>query len=206
MSKNCTKPGPRVESERYRGMSFKSASIIYRDLVLIACLGIVPAHAQDGAQNGEWRFFGGDTGSTKYSPLDQIDKDNVADLQVAWRWRSVDGQFDLDRLTQEYPNLQVPNDVDTVQIFGPESRPSDGRRGSVYLDAVVSGRRHRRDDWRDSLDLRPQELRVGHSDHDARLQQPRPGLLVRWPGGAVGVGDRRRVPARRRCRDRRAAR
>ena len=123
MSKNCTKPGPSVESEGYRGMSFKSVSIICRDLVLIACLGIVPAHAQDGAQNGEWRFFGGDTGSTKYSPLDQIDKDNVADLQVAWRWRSVDGQFDLDRLTQEYPNLQVPNDVDTVQISGLKAAP-----------------------------------------------------------------------------------
>ena len=123
MSKNCTKPGPSVESEGYRGMSFKSVSIICRDLVLIACLGIVPAHAQDGAQNGEWRFFGGDTGRTKYSPLDQIDKDNVADLQVAWRWRSVDGQFDLDRLTQEYPNLQVPNDVDTVQISGLKAAP-----------------------------------------------------------------------------------
>ena len=43
MSKNCTKPGPRVESEGYQAMSCKSASMICRDLVLIACLGIVPA-------------------------------------------------------------------------------------------------------------------------------------------------------------------
>ena len=123
MSKNCTQLGPRVESEGYRAMSFTSASMLCRALVLIACLGIVPTHAQDGAQNGQWRFFGGDSGSTKYSPLDQIDKDNVADLQIAWRWESVDGQFDLDRLLQEYPNLQVPNDVDEVQIGNLKAAP-----------------------------------------------------------------------------------
>ena len=26
----------------------------------------------------EWRFYSGDNGATKYSPLDQIDKSNVA--------------------------------------------------------------------------------------------------------------------------------
>ena len=45
---------------------------------------------QQGAQNGEWRSYGGDAGSTKYSPLDVIDETNVQDLQVAWTWRSVD--------------------------------------------------------------------------------------------------------------------
>jgi quinoprotein glucose dehydrogenase len=49
-----------------------------------------PAEAQHGATNGEWRSYGGDTGSTKYSPLDQIDGDNFADLERAWRWQSVD--------------------------------------------------------------------------------------------------------------------
>ena len=123
MSKNCIQPGPRVESEGYRAMSLTFASMICRTLVLIACVGIGPAHAQDGAQNGQWRFFGGDSGSTKYSPLDQIDKDNVADLQIAWRWESVDGQFDLDRLPQEYPALQVPNDIEEVQISSLKAAP-----------------------------------------------------------------------------------
>ena len=104
-------------------MSFKSASMICRDLVLIACFTVVSAHAQDGTQTGEWRFFGADSGSTKYSPLDQIDKDNVSDLQIAWRWQSVDGQFDLDRLTEEYPKLQVPNDVEEVQISSLKAAP-----------------------------------------------------------------------------------
>src|SRR5262245_32378847 len=39
---------------------------------------------------GEWRSHGGDPGSTKYVPLDQIDRDNVARLQIAWRRPAVD--------------------------------------------------------------------------------------------------------------------
>jgi quinoprotein glucose dehydrogenase len=58
-------------------------------LPLIA-LGCVPAqlHAQYGAQNSEWRYYGGDSGSTKYSPLDQINADNVKNLRIAWRWKT----------------------------------------------------------------------------------------------------------------------
>ena len=44
--------------------------------------------AQSGAENGQWRYYGGDAGSTRYAPLDQINPDNVADLEVAWRWRA----------------------------------------------------------------------------------------------------------------------
>src|SRR5438874_829014 len=47
-----------------------------------------PAGAQQGAKNGEWRFYGGDAGSTKYSPLDQINESNVSKLQVVWRWKA----------------------------------------------------------------------------------------------------------------------
>ncbi|HYP25189.1 MAG TPA: pyrroloquinoline quinone-dependent dehydrogenase [Blastocatellia bacterium] len=48
------------------------------------------AQAQQGAKKGEWRFYGGDNGSTKYSALDQINKENVKDLKVAWAWDSPD--------------------------------------------------------------------------------------------------------------------
>ena len=59
-----------------------------------ACLWAASlADAQLGATGGEWRSHGGDAASTKYSPLDQIGPDNVQDLRVAWRWRSVD--YDL---------------------------------------------------------------------------------------------------------------
>jgi outer membrane protein assembly factor BamB len=61
-----------------------------------ACLMILSvrsgsrALAQTGAQNGEWRTYGGDLGHTKYSPLDQITRDNVKNLRIAWRWLSID--------------------------------------------------------------------------------------------------------------------
>jgi quinoprotein glucose dehydrogenase len=37
-------------------------------------------------QNVEWRYYGGDAGSMKYSPLNQIDASNVARLRTAWTW------------------------------------------------------------------------------------------------------------------------
>ena len=48
--------------------------------------------AQYGAPtDGEWPTYGGDLGSTKYSPLDQINAENFGELEVAWRWQSIDG-------------------------------------------------------------------------------------------------------------------
>ncbi len=48
----------------------------------------LPVAAQSGAQNGEWRSYGGDLGNTHYSPLDQINADNFSQLQVAWRFKT----------------------------------------------------------------------------------------------------------------------
>lgn len=53
-------------------------------------VGTSASWAQQGAQNGEWRYYGGDGGHTKYSPLDQINENNVANLKVAWEWESPD--------------------------------------------------------------------------------------------------------------------
>jgi quinoprotein glucose dehydrogenase len=44
--------------------------------------------AQSGAQNGEWRTYGGDLGNTHYAPLDQINAGNFGQLQVAWRFKT----------------------------------------------------------------------------------------------------------------------
>ena len=46
--------------------------------------------AQGGARSGEWRWHSGDLGSTKYAALDQINKDNVSTLRIAWRRPAVD--------------------------------------------------------------------------------------------------------------------
>ena len=42
------------------------------------------------APSAEWTHYGGNAGSQKYSPLDQITRDNVGRLAVAWRWTSPD--------------------------------------------------------------------------------------------------------------------
>ena len=40
------------------------------------------------AAPGEWPFYGGDQAGAKYSALDQINRSNVRDLQVAWEWKT----------------------------------------------------------------------------------------------------------------------
>src|SRR5262245_12272346 len=39
------------------------------------------------AKPGEWRYLNADPLSTRYSPLDQITKDNFSKLKIAWRWK-----------------------------------------------------------------------------------------------------------------------
>ena len=57
-------------------------------ILCLLILASLPVTAQHGAKNGEWRAYAGDPGSTKYSPLDQIDKDNAKNLRIAWRFRT----------------------------------------------------------------------------------------------------------------------
>jgi quinoprotein glucose dehydrogenase len=51
-------------------------------------LGVASISAQFGAQNGEWRAWGGDLGVTRYAPLDQINASNFNRLEVAWRFKT----------------------------------------------------------------------------------------------------------------------
>jgi glucose dehydrogenase len=64
-----------------------------------------PAGLVRGNAPGEWRFWGADAWSTRYSPLDQINASNFGSLQVAWQWNA--GAFGLDeyyRATPLYAN------------------------------------------------------------------------------------------------------
>jgi len=102
-------------------------------LVATICLlqsTVVNIQAQTGERSGEWHFFGGDSGSTKYSSLDLIDKENVANLEIAWRWDSVDSRFNIDQLMSEYPNLLVANDVSNVSIDSLKAAP-------LMVDGVI---------------------------------------------------------------------
>ena len=47
------------------------------------------------AKPGEWAEYSGGTNGWKYSPLDQINKENVKALRVAWRWATADRALDL---------------------------------------------------------------------------------------------------------------
>jgi glucose dehydrogenase len=59
-------------------------------IVVTLTLAAAVVHAQRAAPSGEWRHYAGDAASTKYSPLDQINRGNARNLQVAWRWSSPD--------------------------------------------------------------------------------------------------------------------
>ena len=41
---------------------------------------------QSQAQNQEWRTYGGDLASTRYSPLEAISGENFSELEVAWEF------------------------------------------------------------------------------------------------------------------------
>lgn len=45
------------------------------------------AHAQSSPDGG-WPNYGGDAGGSRYSPLQQINRDNVKQLRVAWTYRT----------------------------------------------------------------------------------------------------------------------
>ena len=58
-----------------------------------------------GNKAGEWRYWGADAWSTRYSPLEQINAANFDSLQVAWQWNA--GQYGEDeyyRTTPLYAN------------------------------------------------------------------------------------------------------
>ncbi len=100
-----------------------------------------PAASQHGAADGEWRSYGGGTGNTKYSALDQINRENVGDLEIAWRWKS-DNFGDR-------PNYNLK--ATPLMIDGVLYTTAGARRNVVAIDAasgetlwmyrIVEGRR-----------------------------------------------------------------
>ena len=56
-------------------------------LAAVFALGAHSVSAQGkGTEKGEWRYWGADERSSRYSPIDQISAENVGQLEVAWRW------------------------------------------------------------------------------------------------------------------------
>src|SRR5271167_4311397 len=73
---------------------------------LAALLGsmIAIAGAQPKPASGEWPSYGGDKGFTRYSPLAQINRDNVKNLRVVWRRSAVDPL-----IMDKFPDLSPSN-------------------------------------------------------------------------------------------------
>ena len=93
--------------------------------VLLAATG--EGTAQAGPTGGEWPVYGGDLGSTRYFPLDQIDASNVGKLEIAWRWSA--GNFG--------PRPEANYRVTPIMVDGVLFATAGSRRAAVAIDAVT---------------------------------------------------------------------
>jgi quinoprotein glucose dehydrogenase len=93
--------------------------------------------AQARPTAGEWRTYGADLASTRYSPLDQIDEKNFGTLEVAWR-------FKTDNLgpRQEFNFQSTP-----LMVGGVLYTTAGSRRAVVALDPATGEMK-----WMHSLD------------------------------------------------------
>ncbi len=110
-------------------MSRETGQVVWSVLLLVVMtLGAaVTASAQAGAPAGEWRYYGGDSGSTKYSALDQITRENVGDLRIAWRWR-----------TDNFgPRVDFNYQATPLMVGGVLYTTAGWRRNAVAIDGVT---------------------------------------------------------------------
>ena len=109
-------------------MKIRQTNVTHATLAITACWLLwiaVPAAGQSGAKDGEWRTYGGDLGSTRYAPLDQINADNFNKLEVAWR-------FKTDSLG---PRAGISIRIDAIDGSGKLYSTAGTRRAVVALDA-----------------------------------------------------------------------
>jgi quinoprotein glucose dehydrogenase len=86
----------------------------------------VPLAGQPSAKDVEWRVYWGDNRSSKYSPLDQINRDNVKDLKIAWRWKALNLG----------PKADFNWEATPIMIGGVLYVTAGSRRDVVAIDAV----------------------------------------------------------------------
>ncbi|MCH7530378.1 MAG: PQQ-binding-like beta-propeller repeat protein [Gemmatimonadetes bacterium] len=87
--------------------------------------------AQSDDASTEWQYYGGNLAFNRYAPLDQIDRTNVADIEVVWRRPGVDPSY-LEAFPDLNPSaylratpvlvdgvLYAPNSFGLVEAFDP---------------------------------------------------------------------------------------
>jgi quinoprotein glucose dehydrogenase len=77
--------------------------------------------------NAEWTSYHGDTSSTHYSPLDYINKDNVGNLEIAWRWYT----------TNHGPQPEFNYEATPLMVDGVLYTTAGRRRDVVAIDPVT---------------------------------------------------------------------
>jgi quinoprotein glucose dehydrogenase len=112
-------------------------------------------------RTGQWPTYGGDLASTRYAPLDQINRDNFSDLEIAWRLKT-----DLFGPRPDFLYQTTPLMVDGV-VYA----TAGTRRAVVALDAGTG------------------ELLWMHAEHEAARGDaaPRKGAgrgLAYWSDGS----------------------
>jgi quinoprotein glucose dehydrogenase len=86
-----------------------------------------PVLAQTGPKDGEWHYYGGDQGSTRYVPYDQINASNFNKLEVAWR-------FKTDFLG---PRKEFQLEATPLMAKGVLYTTAGTRRAAIALDAAT---------------------------------------------------------------------
>jgi quinoprotein glucose dehydrogenase len=122
-------------------MQWRTEMIMRRRILLAAgaaCAAMLAwttgIQSQTGTgRTGEWRDYAGDKGFTKYSPLDQINASNVANLRIAWRRSAVADELKAAQPDLRYGNsfrstplmidgvLYAQNGIGLVEAFDPET-------------------------------------------------------------------------------------
>ena len=119
-------------------------SLIFRSL--LTCLASVSyAHSQ----NVDWTTVGNDPGCTRYSRLDQIRKDNVQELQVAWVYHT----GELDRKQKKTIEC-TPIVIDGVMYI------TTGHLRLIALDGSTGGELWQFDPMAMNLSKKQNELKI----------------------------------------------
>ena len=136
------------------------------------------APARPSTATGEWPTYGGDLASTQYSPLDQIRRENFAELRIAWRapiprrhaqrdpagWQRVGrrARAVFDELNRLDPKRWRDSQPPFINNF--KATPLMVGGVAVPQHAAVDWRRRRCTDRCDALGVQPEKLRSRH-DH-----------------------------------------
>ena len=129
--------------------------------------GSVHGQQAPAPKGAEWPTYGGDLASTRYSPLDQITKDNFTKLEVAWR-------FKTDALG---PRPEFNFQATPLMVNGVVYSTAGTRRAVVALDAGTG------------------EMLWMHSENEGKRGESAPRQLsgrglAYWPGSG---GERARI-------------